>query len=174
MILIIYGVSGTGKSTVGKLLSEKLELPFFDGDDYHPRFNVEKMKSGFALDDKDRWPWLERLSTEIAIWESNNGAILACSALKKSYREKLVSKCKENINWVLLHGSSSLLNQRIKARKEHFFDAKLLSSQLATLEFPVDGWIVDVEQSPAEIVNEILAQLFGLKMNQRTHQFKQS
>ena len=159
MILIVCGVSGTGKSTVGKLLAEALELPFFDGDDFHPQSNVRKMQSGVALDDEDRQPWLQSLAGNLASWESQDGAVLACSALKETYRVTLASKCSEKIVWITLHGSPELLNNRLKLRTGHFFNPQLLSSQLSALELPEDGWVIDVQPGPSEIVATILAKL---------------
>jgi len=158
MILIVCGVSGTGKSTVGELLANKLKLPFFDGDDFHPESNVQKMKSGMALNDQDRQPWLESLATELALWDSNSGAVLACSALKESYREILASQCK-NITWIILNGSRELLIERLDSRKGHFFNPTLLDSQLDTLELPDYGWVIDIQPAPDEIVNTISARL---------------
>ncbi|MDP5031260.1 MAG: gluconokinase [Paraglaciecola sp.] len=156
MIVIVCGVSGTGKSTVGKLLAEALQLPFLDADDFHPQSNVQKMQQGIALDDKDRQPWLETIAIELAAWESLSGGVLACSALKASYRETLRSKCKKEIRWIILHGSTELLTQRLSSRQGHFFDPRLLSSQLNTLEVSDDAWVIDVQSSPDEIVKTIL------------------
>jgi 6-phosphogluconate dehydrogenase/gluconokinase len=159
MILIVCGVSGTGKSTIGQLLAEKKKLPFFDADDFHPESNVEKMQSGVALNDEDRQPWLELLSSELAQWESNGGAVLACSALKESYREILSVQCNNNIHWVTLHGSKALLSERLNSRKGHYFDPRLLDSQLDALELPDYGWLIDVQPTPAEIVQDVCQRL---------------
>ncbi|MDO6489564.1 gluconokinase, GntK/IdnK-type [Colwellia sp. 6_MG-2023] len=159
MIFIVCGVSGTGKSTIGKLLADKLKLPFFDGDDFHPQSNVKKMKDGIALNDNDRQPWLELLATELALWGANRGAVLACSALKESYRKILSSKYKEEIYWVILHGSRELLIDRLDSRTGHFFNSALLNSQLATLELPDYGWKIDIQPSPDEIINTISERL---------------
>ena len=159
MIIIVGGVSGTGKSTIGKLLADKLQLPFFDGDDFHPQSNVEKMKSGNPLNDEDRKPWLELLAKELAFHESNQGAVLACSALKESYREILASQCKTDINWVLLNGSAEILTERLEARQGHFMGSKLLQSQLDTLELPNYGLIVDVQDSIENIVTDVSKKL---------------
>ncbi len=155
MILIVCGVSGTGKSTVGKLLAEKMKYSFFDADDFHPESNVKKMQSGVALNDKDRQPWLELLSTKLALWERNEGAVLACSALKESYRKVLAFQCKSEIRWVILNGSSVLLNERLNSRKGHYFAPKLLESQLNTLELPDYGLLVNIELTPEKIINKI-------------------
>jgi 6-phosphogluconate dehydrogenase/gluconokinase len=159
MILIVCGVSGTGKSTVGQLLAEEMKLPFFDADDFHPESNVQKMQSGVALNDEDRQPWLESLSAELVLWESNGGAVLACSALKETYREILASQCKNDITWIILNGSRALLMERLNSRKGHYFDPRLLDSQLDTLELPDYGWIIDVQSTPEEIVSDISQRL---------------
>jgi len=162
MILIVCGVSGTGKSTVGLQLAEALKLPFFDADDFHPQSNVQKMKSGVALNDQDRQPWLESLSSKLASWESsssNGGAVLACSALKESYRQILASQCQENIAWIILHGSTDLLAKRLDSRKDHYFNPRLLDSQLEALELPDYGWLIDVQTSPDDIVIDLTKRL---------------
>lgn len=159
MIVIVCGVSGTGKSTVGQLLAEEMKLSFFDADDFHPELNVQKMKSGVALNDKDRQPWLESLSSELSLWENHGGAVLACSALKESYREILALQCKNDIRWVFLYGSTALLTERLNSRKGHYFDTRLLDSQLEALELPDYGWVIDVQSSPNEIVSDILQKL---------------
>lgn len=159
MILIVCGVSGTGKSTIGKLLSDKLHIPFFDGDDFHPETNVKKMKSGKPLNDQDRKPWLELLATELALCEKNNGAVLACSALKESYRKVLASQCKSEINWIMLNGSAELLTERLEQRQGHFMGTKLLQSQLNTLELPNYGLIIDVQKTIDEIVTDVYQKL---------------
>lgn len=155
MIIIVCGVSGTGKTTIGSLLADNLNLPFFDADDFHPESNVSKMKSGKALNDQDRQPWLEVLADELMVWESNKGAVLACSALKESYRKTLASRCKTNIHWVMLSGSAELLTQRLESRQGHFMGSKLLQSQLDTLELPNYGLLIDVQNTVNEIVTEI-------------------
>lgn len=159
MIVIVCGVSGTGKSTIGKLLAEKLAVPFYDADDFHPQANVQKMKSGVPLNDNDRQPWLETLATQLASWASEGGAVLACSALKEAYRTTLASKCTNDIGWIILHGSKALLTERLASRKGHFFEPRLLESQLSTLELPGDAWVVDIQPPPEEIVSAIVARL---------------
>jgi 6-phosphogluconate dehydrogenase/gluconokinase len=159
MIVIVCGVSGTGKSTVGQLLADALNLPFYDADDFHPEANVQKMHSGQPLNDDDRQPWLETLATQLVTWESKQGAVLACSALKQVYRETLSAKCQQKIAWIFLHGSKELLSTRLGARKGHFFKPELLDSQLGTLELPQDAWIVDIQPPPQEIVTRIMQHL---------------
>jgi len=156
---MVCGVSGTGKSTVGKLLAETLRLPFYDGDDFHPASNVNKMQRGIPLDDNDRQPWLQSLSDELAQWEDDGGAVLACSALKESYRTTLASQCKQDVTWIYLHGSTTLLTERLNARQGHFLDSRLLASQLDTLELPDYGWVIDVQSSAAKIVTTISQRL---------------
>lgn len=156
MIIIVCGVSGTGKSTIGKLLADTLHIPFYDADDFHSTKNIQKMRSGLALTDEDRAPWLESLSIKLSQWESQQGAVLACSSLKESYRKLLSSKCNLGIHWVMLNGSKELLTERLNSRKGHYFDSSLLSSQLNTLELPSYGLVVNVQLPPEKIINQVL------------------
>ena len=144
---------------IGILLSEALEIPFHDADDFHPASNVEKMSSGIPLDDGDRRPWLETLARNLSVWEKEGGAVLACSALRERYRTILESRCSERIWWIVLHASEAVLGDRLASRKGHFFDRRLLGSQLDALEIPDYGWLIDAQPSPREIVNEILMRL---------------
>ncbi|WP_289031381.1 gluconokinase [uncultured Paraglaciecola sp.] len=164
MILIICGVSGTGKSTIGSQLAKKLELPFYDGDDFHSESNMQKMLNGSPLNDLDRQPWLESLAKHIASWEIDGGAVLACSALKETYRTILASQANSNITWVMLDGTRDLLIKRLDSRSGHFFDSTLLDSQLNTLELPDYGWLVDIKDTPATIVDTISIRLQELKL----------
>lgn len=163
MILIVCGVSGTGKSTIGSQLAKKLELPFYDGDDFHPESNVQKMQSGHPLNDQDRQPWLESLAEHIASWEINGGAVLGCSALKETYRSILASLANSKIIWIMLNGTRELLIERLDSRSGHFFDSSLLDSQLNTLELPYYGWLVDIKDTPDEIVDTISTRLHALE-----------
>lgn len=154
-IIFIMGVSGSGKTTVGRLLSEKTGIPFFDGDDFHPTANKQKMKAGIPLTDEDRQGWLEALHT-LAEKESNNkGAIIACSALKEKYRQQLSADLHQPF-WVFLTGSFELIEQRLKNRTSHFMPPALLQSQFDALEIPQDVFMADVEQKPGLIVNKIV------------------
>jgi len=159
VILVVCGVSGVGKTTIGRLLAEALELPFYDADDFHPESNVEKMSNGIPLDDGDRRPWLDTLASHLYAWEKEGGAVLACSALKERYRTILGSRCGERIRWIVLHANEKVLADRMASRTGHFFDRQLLGSQLDTLEIPDYGWLIDVQPSPQEIVNELLMRL---------------
>jgi carbohydrate kinase (thermoresistant glucokinase family) len=134
-------------------------MPFYDADDFHPASNVEKIAGGRPLDDADRRPWLETLAGNLPAWQEEGGAVLACSALKESYRELLGSQSGDRIQWIVLHANQAVLADRLKLRKGHFFDKALLNSQLDTLEIPDYGWLIDVDSSPQEIVNKILKRL---------------
>lgn len=155
MKIIVMGVSGSGKTTIGKMLAEKLQYPFFDADDYHPKENVEKMKSGVPLEDEDRRPWLYTLFHEVLDKEEN--CILACSALKESYRKILNPK--NEVKYVFLDGSATLIHSRLAERKEHFMPKGLLESQIKTLETPTDAIVVDIALEPEKAVEFILLQM---------------
>ena len=159
MLVIVGGVSGSGKSTIGKLLSEKLKLPFYDGDDFHPQSNIEKMANGQALTDQDRQPWLLELAEHLSLWQKQGGAVLACSALKESYRKTLSSIEKDQIHWVILTASEALLKERLANRRDHFFDQRLLDTQFAALETPDYGLVIDVASSVEETVEQIIKAL---------------
>ena len=161
MVILLMGVSGSGKTTVGQLLASQLGWEFADGDDYHPAANVEKMWNGTPLTDADRAPWLETLRALIAGWiAEGKNAVLACSALKRAYRESL--RIGPEVQVVYLRGTPQLLRERLRARVGHFMTERMLKSQLAALEEPEDAVVVDVDRAPARIVAEILARL-GLK-----------
>ncbi|TAU03877.1 gluconokinase [Rhizobium ruizarguesonis] len=135
--IIVMGVSGCGKSSVGEKLAEALHLAFVEGDARHPAANVEKMSKGIPLTDEDRMPWLDRIGEEIkASLEKSEGIIVSCSALKRLYRDRLRTAAGGNLYFVYLEGSRALLMKRMGERKGHFMPASLLDSQLATLEVP--------------------------------------
>ncbi|MBT8313791.1 MAG: gluconokinase [Maribacter sp.] len=154
-IYIIMGVSGCGKSTVGKLLATKLNIPFFDGDDYHPKANVQKMANGFPLNDTDRKGWLQKLN-ELAIDHKNEGAVIACSALKEKYRTQLKQGLINQMVFVYLHGTFDQIYARLKARKDHYMPVKLLKSQFDTLEVPKNSIQISILKSPEDIVYQIM------------------
>ncbi len=153
-VYIVGGVSGSGKTTVGRLLAQELKLPFYDADDFHPKANVEKMKSGHPLNDGDREPWLEVLSKKIGEWSKEQGAVLGCSALKEPYRKMLSQYAKPQ--WIFLYGDFKLIKERMESRKNHYFDASLLQSQFDAYEKSNYGWHYDVVDTPQEIVAHIL------------------
>jgi gluconokinase len=158
MIVIVMGVTGSGKTSVGRLLAEQLGWEFADADDFHPRANVEKMERGIPLKDEDRRPWLERLRIQIQSWNANAGnGVLACSALKRSYRQEL--NAAPEVRFVYLKGSPALIVQRLGLRKGHFADEKILAGQFADLEEPETAVTVDIAQTPEEIVAEIRERL---------------
>lgn len=159
MIYMLTGVSGVGKTTIGLLLSAKLELPFYDADDFHPPQNISKMAKGIPLQDEDRTAWLETLATQIKIWNKAGGAVLACSALKEKYREALQSIRQAEIIWIFLHSDFEIILNRLNTRKNHYFKPSLLQSQYETLEFPAYGIHVNVNKPEDEILEEIMGNL---------------
>jgi gluconokinase len=165
MVIIIMGVSGSGKTTIGRLLADSLGWSFVDGDDRHPQSNLDKMRRGLALTDEDRGPWLRQLHEEIRSWlASNCDVVLACSALKASYRPTLVVD-PAHVRLVYLAGPYSLMAQRLKGRSGHFFPDELLASQYAALEEPVGALVVDASQRPDDIVRQVRMAL-GLSSRQ--------
>jgi carbohydrate kinase (thermoresistant glucokinase family) len=162
VILVVMGVSGSGKTTVSVLLAAALGCQFQEGDDLHPRENVEKMHSGTPLTDADRLPWLRRIAAEIDDWRARGeSGVLTCSALKRSYRDIIIGD-RPDVTLVYLRGSQDLIRRRMAARHEHFMPVALLDSQFATLQEPTPGehaLTVDVGGRPADIVGEIVRQL---------------
>ncbi|HEY5897356.1 MAG TPA: gluconokinase [Burkholderiales bacterium] len=155
MIVVVMGVSGAGKTTIGRKLAERLEWRFLDADDYHPPQNVAKMARGIALEDEDRWPWLDQLN---AILKKEDHAIIACSALKEAYRRRLLAGIAQ-ATIVHLHGSKALIASRLAARQHRYMPATLLDSQLATLEPPANAITVDIAHDPERCVEAILRAL---------------
>lgn len=157
MILVLFGVSGAGKTVVGQALAQDLGWEFYDGDDFHPPSNIEKLRGGVALTDEDRAPWLEKLRaliSEIAVARKN--AVLACSALKKQYRDAL--RVSEEVKFVFLRGSPELIAGRLRERRGHFMKSDLLRSQFSDLEEPQASeqvLTVDITKSPTDLVREI-------------------
>ncbi|MBU3012579.1 NADP-dependent phosphogluconate dehydrogenase [Polaribacter vadi] len=167
-VIFVIGVSGVGKSTIGKLLSEELKISFFDGDDFHPESNVKKMSNGISLVDEDRYSWLQNLNklakTQI---DDNKDCVIVCSALKQSYRNILENTIEENSEWVFLKGTFKLIKERLDNRKGHFMGSKLLESQFNTLEEPKNALHIDVKSTQKDIVKSIKENLenkseFGL------------
>ncbi|MEG5058961.1 gluconokinase [Microcoleus sp. A2-C5] len=161
MIAIVMGVSGSGKTTVGKLLAQSLHWDFSDADDFHPPANIEKMSRGIALEDADRLPWLLHLQATIDRWLlENKNVVLACSALKASYREMLC-RDQQQMKIVYLKASFQLLASRLNARENHYMKVDLLSSQFATLEEPETAIIIDASQPLEVMVRQIKNNLIG-------------
>lgn len=169
MVIVVTGVSGSGKTVVGQALARKLNWEFEDADNWHPAANIEKMRRGEALTDEDRVPWLKALNSAIQNWIANeHSVVLACSGLRKSYRNALreadpAGRC---VRFVYLKGTYDEIDRRLKARVGHFMPESLLKSQFSTLEEPDPGEALIVEVSPpvATIVNSIIA---DLRLNQR-------
>ena len=161
MILVLMGVMGTGKTTVGHLLVAKTGWEFAEGDDFHSKENVAKMHAGTPLTDEDRIPWLESLHRQIVEWQSRGvNAVLTCSALKQKYRDILSAGLPEGtVRFVVLEASRETLEARVSRRKGHFMSPELLDSQLATLEDPRDALHISVEHAPEDAVRDILTDL---------------
>ena len=158
MVVVVMGVSGAGKTTVGQLLALQLGWEYADADDFHSAANVEKMRSGIPLSDEDRVPWLATLRGMIVAWtKARKNAVLACSALTRAYREIL--NAGSEVQFVYLKGTAQLLRQRLHLRVGHFMTARMLDSQLGILEEPDHAVVVEVDRSPDEIVAEIRAKL---------------
>lgn len=158
MIIVLMGVTGSGKTTVGQALAAQLGWRFCDADDLHPSQNVEKMRQGIPLTDADRVPWLEALSDFVR--ESlgrNEDAVIACSALKVRYRRYLLTD--EAVKLVYLKGEFGLIEKRLGERRGHYMNPKLLQSQFDALEEPEDGVTIDIAPSPEEIVRTIRSEL---------------
>jgi gluconokinase len=168
VIVVVMGVSGSGKTTVSALLAAALGFQFQEGDDLHPAENVENMQSGTPLTDADRLPWLHKIAEEIDAWRARHeSGVLTCSALKRSYRDIIIDD-RPDVTLVYLRGSYNLIRRRMAARHGHFMPEALLDSQFATLQEPTPDEhpiIVDVGSRPAEIVAEIVHQLEELHGN---------
>ena len=160
MVIVLMGVTGCGKTTVGRRLAEELRWDFFDADDFHPPENKQKMSSGQPLTDEDRVPWLQALGAKINSCVLDDAPmILACSALKRQYRKVLRGKHNNLVRFVYLKGALDLIESRLKARKGHFMNPTLLPSQFQTLEEPLGAIYVDITPSPENIALEIRRQL---------------
>lgn len=171
-IIIVMGVTSSGKSTIGQALGRALHAPFLDGDQYHPQANVEKMRSGTPLTDEDRWPWLERLSAALVEAAAKKGvAVGACSALKRSYRDFITEQAGEPVLFVYLDGSKQVIGERMAKRHHEYMPTSLLDSQFATLEMPDPAtenvMAVPVTDSPDKIVRTVTGALDHLKSFRR-------
>ena len=161
VIVIVFGVSGAGKTTVGELLARELRWRFLEADEFHPPANIEKMRSGRPLDDEDRWPWLESLREQIKqCLATGENAVLACSALKRGYRDCF--RVNEEVKFVFLHGDYALIEKQLRSRHGHFMNPGLLQSQFDDLEEPrqdEDVIVIELGRTPRAIVDEIEAKL---------------
>lgn len=161
MIVIVMGVTGSGKTTVGRLLAGELGWTFADADDFHPSANIEKMRQGIPLNDDDRGPWLHALRDKIENWiAQSSNVVLACSALKLFYRQELAAG--PEVRFVYLKGSRALIAERLHSRHGHFANEQILAGQFADLEEPRDGEkavTVEINRSPQEIVSAIRQEL---------------
>jgi carbohydrate kinase (thermoresistant glucokinase family) len=163
-VILVMGVSGSGKTTIGALLAGTLGWDFADGDDLHPAANVEKMRGGTPLSDEDRWPWLDAIAAWIDLHRTaGNPGVITCSALKRVYRNRLLSG-RDDVRLVYLHGSYDVVAGRQAARQGHFMPASLIQSQFATLEEPGADerpMALPVDLPPVEIVAKIIKGLRG-------------
>jgi gluconokinase len=161
VIVIVFGISGAGKTTVGELLARELGWPFLEADDFHPAANIEKMRSGHALTDEDRWPWLERLREQIKQFlAAGQNSVVACSALKRKYRNCL--RVNPDVKFVFLRGDYALIEKQLRHRRGHFMNAALLRSQFDNLEEPQpdEGALtVELGRTPQKLVKEIKGKL---------------
>ena len=161
MVVVICGVAGVGKTTVGNLLAQKLGWPFYEGDDFHPQTNIDKMRSGKPLTEEDRQPWLQKLWQLIERCLANNeNAVLACSALKRKYRDQL--RVGQEVKFVFLRATRQRIAEQLQKRRGHFMSAALLDSQFADLEEPdpsENAITIEVRADPQQLVDEITARL---------------
>lgn len=159
--IVIMGVSGCGKSTVGVQLAQRLGVSFLEGDALHPPRNIELMRSGIALTDEDRREWLDAIGQRLQALADDEGLVIACSALKRSYRDRLRQACADLL-FVHLHGRPALIAQRLAQRQNHYMPSALLESQFATLEAPDEteaAWSFDIESDASHLVDRISQQL---------------
>lgn len=172
-LLVVMGVSGSGKSTVGAAVAQRIGVPFADADDFHPRANIEKMSAGIPLDDRDRGPWLDAIGEWLAAHP--DGAVMSCSALKRSYRDRLREHA-PGVSFLHLAGTPEVITARMAGRPGHFMPASLLSSQFATLE-PLEpdeaGLTLDIDQSVDAVVQQYVDRLGRLDQPDRNTQPRQ-
>ena len=154
-VFVLMGVSGSGKSTVGRRVADELALTFIEGDDFHPPRNIEKMSAGTPLTDEDRAPWIDVLSAGINTRQPRRDAIVACSALTQFVRDRLRAGVKEPVQFILLSGDAPVIQQRLSQRRQHYMKPGMLGSQLAALQWPADASVVDVSRSLDEVIADV-------------------
>ena len=158
VIVVVMGVAGSGKTTIGKMLADAIPCPYLEGDSLHAPASIEKMSRGIPLTDADRAPWLSAIHARMVdVYDRGHSLVVGCSALKQSYRDVLAEGLP--LTWVYLKGSPELIRSRLLHRESHFMKADMLASQFAALEEPSDALVVDVSASPAAIVDRILSEL---------------
>jgi len=160
MIVVVMGVSGCGKSTIGQQLADRLGWPFFDGDAFHPPANIDKMSRGIPLNDDDRWGWLAAIADRMLILiAANQSGVFACSALKEKYRQQL--RVSDQVHFVYLRGDYDLIWSRMQQRPGHYMKPNMLASQFEALEEPRDALTLDIGQPPEQMVENIIQTLIG-------------
>jgi len=158
VIIVVMGVAGSGKTTVGKMLAKEMKCPFLEGDSLHSKENIDKMSHGIPLTDDDRAPWLAAIHVRILdFFERGQDLVVGCSALKLQYRRLLAKDVP--ITWVYLKGTPALIRARLRHRPGHFMKADMLASQFEALDEPSDALVVDISASPSTIVKQILSQV---------------
>lgn len=159
MIVVVMGVSGSGKTTVGKLLAQNLGWKYLEGDDFHSAENIKKMSNGISLTDEDRMPWLARIKNEIDYYfENGSDVVLACSALQENYRTYLAAGI-STIRFLYLKGESAVIRERMKSRGDHYMKSEMLNSQFSSLEEPTDAIVADITRAPQDIVSQAESEL---------------
>jgi gluconokinase len=160
VVILIMGVSGSGKTTIGRLLAQQIGWHFADADDFHSADNRDKLAKGIPLNDEDRRPWLDDIRSAIASWVAQGRpTVLACSALKAAYRSYLAQGWEHVVRSVYLKGSVDLIARRLADRTDHFMHRDLLANQFETLEEPSDALVIDIDESPDRIVASIRSHL---------------
>ena len=158
-VIYIMGVAGAGKTTIGQQLSARTGFAFYDADNFHPQKNIDKMQAGQALTDEDRWPWLDNIHSFATEKIKLNNIIVACSALKQVYRDRLCKGIEQHCNWVFLKGDYKIIINRMKNRAGHFMPATLLQSQFEALEIPKGVIEADITMPPNKIVDYIISKI---------------
>jgi len=161
-VILVMGVCGCGKTTIGKLLADRLEGTFLDADDFHPQENINKMSQGEPLTDDARWPWLDEVACTVRKFKGSGPLILACSALKQSYRDRLGLR---QSHIIFLHGTREIIRNRLSSRQEHFMPSRLLDSQLECLEEPRAAISISIDATPNDIIKQITSALREKRSN---------